>query len=72
MAKQKTNEQMLRALLSDITPIEAALIRERLSHIMSVTGELAHTNPEKFTFVDASVWIALNDKVQTHIGFGGL
>lgn len=73
MAKQKTNEQMLRALLSDLHPIEAALLRERIVEVMQATAEAAQKTPESFgSFIPPSYYVALNNKVQKHIGFSGL
>lgn len=73
MAKQKTNEKMLRALLSDLHPIEAAILRERIVHIVEETAKAAQESPESFgCFVSPSAYLHLNDKVQKHMGFGGL
>ena len=72
MAKQKTNEQMLRALLSDLHPIEAALLRERIVHIVEETAKAAQESPESFGWVSPSAYLHLNAKVQKHMGFSGL
>ena len=73
MAKQKTNEQMLRALLADLHPIEAALLRERIVHIVEETAKAAQESPESFGwFVSPSAYLHLNAKVQKHMGFSGL
>lgn len=69
--KRKTNEQVLRALLRDLSPIEAALLRERIMHVMQLTQEDILKNPEKYTnfFVNPQMYSDLCSKVLNHIGF---
>lgn len=69
MAKQKTNEQLLRALLKDISGIEAVILRERLLKIAEMTKQNIKDEPEAYTkgFIHVSVFESVCDKINEHL-----
>ena len=68
--KTKTNEQALRSLLKALTPVESALVRERLVTILQQTSQSVQENPEEWKnfFVHPSLYVALWEKAKLHIG----
>ena len=69
MAKQKTNEQRLRAFLKDINGIEAAILRERLLKIAEVTKQSIKAEPEAYAkgFIHVSLFESVCDKIIEHL-----
>lgn len=67
----KTNEQMFEALLSELHPMEIAILRERLVSMMEVTRKQILKDPEPFNnpFVSAKTYLHIADKVEAHLGF---
>ena len=73
-SKNKTNEQVLSALLKDlkhIHPIYSALLRERILCICEQTLIDIDNNPEnwKNPFIHPNCYRELNEIVQRNIGF---
>ena len=70
-AKAKTNETMFRDLLKDLDPVLIALLRERVVNICEQTAMAARAHEAKKMFIiDPGMYVALNDIVQKHLGFG--
>lgn len=67
----KTNDQMLKQLLEEITPMEAALLRERIVKIMEITENSINNEPEKWknNFIHPNAYKELNKKIQACLGF---
>ncbi len=70
--KIQNNDQMLKALLKALTPLETALLRERLVTICQMTKKGIEQEPEKWqnSFVHKDIYLALVNKVEDNIGFG--
>lgn len=68
---RKTNEQMFRSLFKDLSPIEMALLRERIVKIMKMTKQSIEKDSSKFDnpIISHSVYIGLDNKVNKHLGF---
>ena len=72
MANRKSaNEIALTKFIKSLNPIEEALIRERLLHIMELTiNDIAnHPKTWKNGFVNPQLYIDLNSKVKEHLDF---
>jgi hypothetical protein len=69
--KIKTNDQMIKALLKDLSPIEIAILRERIVKIFEMTEEAIKANPEAFQnpIIPSSFYGIVGDKVNKHLGF---
>jgi len=66
-----TNDKAFKSLLKDASPIEIALLRERLVLIMEMTRDDVNKNPENWNnpIVHSSQYIRLADLVDKHLGF---
>ncbi len=62
---------MLKALLKDLSPMEIAILRERIMCINDLTRKSIKNEPEKWQngIVSPFLYEALCDKVEKHIGF---
>jgi uncharacterized membrane protein len=71
MKKPLNNEQMLKALLKDLSPMEIAILRERIVCITDITRNSLLTQPKKWEngIVSPRLYEVLCDKVEKHIGF---
>jgi ferritin-like protein len=76
MAKQKTNDKAMKALLkaldNDYTgALYYALLRERILKIMEITMDSIETEPEAWQnpFIHPDVYRSLNEIVQKHLSF---
>jgi hypothetical protein len=60
-----------KSLLKDASPIELALLRERVLLIMEMTREDINMNPENWNnpIIHSSQYIRLADLVDKHLGF---
>ena len=67
----KNNEQMFKAFLKELHPIEVALLRERISKIMDITRRSIKESPEQWSnpIVHPDAYIGLADKFDKHLGF---
>jgi len=68
--KQKNNEQMLKDLIKDLSPIEIALLRERIVTVCEQTAEASKNWHREESFVMPEMYQHLNEMVQKHLGFG--
>jgi hypothetical protein len=66
-----TNDKAFKALFKEASPIEIALLRERLVLIMEMTRAEVIKNPENWNnpIVHSSAYLRLADLVDKHIGF---
>jgi hypothetical protein len=66
-----TNDKAFKSLLKEASPIEIALLRERLVVIMELTRDEVIKNPENFynPIVHSSAYLKLADLVDKHLGF---
>ena len=71
MKKPLNNEQMLKALLKDLSPMEIAILRERIVCITDITRRSMEENAKAWQngIVSPYLYEALCDKVEKHIGF---
>lgn len=71
MSKVKTNDDMLIELIKSNSPMENALLRERIVKIMEITIDDIETNPDKWNkgFIAPSLYVTLNNNVVKTIGF---
>ena len=71
MKKNQTNEQLLRKLISSNSPMENALLRERIIKIMELTVEDIKKNPDGWRkgFIAESLIVDLSNNVNKIIGF---
>ena len=71
MKKNKTNEQLLRKLISTNSPMENAILRERIIKVMEMTIEDMKENPDTWRkgFIAESLIVALSNNVNKIIGF---
>jgi hypothetical protein len=69
MTKHKTNEQLLRALLKDLGPVESAILRERLLKVAALTLQSIEQQPEAYAngFVHVSLFRSVCDKINQHL-----
>lgn len=66
-----TNDKAFKALFKEASPIQIALLRERLVLIMEVTRDEVTKNPENWNnpIIHSSAYLKLADLVAKHIGF---
>jgi len=66
----KTNEQMLAALLKDLNSIEACILRERIVKIMETTEKDILEKPKKWEqqIISPGYYMQLAEKVTKHLG----
>jgi hypothetical protein len=66
-----TNEQMIKALLKDLSTIETAILRERIVKIFEITEEAIKENPDSFRnpIIHYSIYNIIGSKVNKHLGF---
>ena len=66
-----TNDKAFKSLLKDASPIELALLRERVLLIMEMTREDINKNPENWNnpIVHSNQYIRLGELVDKHLGF---
>ena len=71
MKKNKTNEQLLRKLISTNSPMENAILRERIIKVMEMTIEDMKENPDTWRkgFIAESLIVDLSNNVNKIIGF---
>ena len=71
MKKNKTNEQLLRKLISTNSPMENAILRERIIKVMEMTIEDMKENPDIWRkgFIAESLIVDLSNNVNKIIGF---
>jgi hypothetical protein len=69
--KNPNNEQMIKSLLKDLSPIEVAILRERIVKVFEMTEQAIAENPESFSnrIVHHSLYTLIANKVTKHIGF---
>jgi hypothetical protein len=69
--KITTNDQMLKALIKGLTPLEIALLRERIVLIGQITKRSIEEEPEKWAngFVHPDLYLTLVSKIEAHLGF---
>lgn len=69
--KQITNETMLKALFKDLTTMEAALLRERITRIAAITRADIAKNPIPYRtpVTTEQDYLRLCIKIDKHIGF---
>lgn len=70
MKKTTTNEMMLRALLKDLHPIQAGLLRERLQTISAITRAAIKKKPSDFDnpIISHRVFLGLCNLIDKHLG----
>ena len=71
MKKNQTNEGLLRKLISTNSPLENALLRERIIKVMEMTIEDMKENPDTWRkgFIAESLIVDLSNNVNKIIGF---
>jgi len=71
MKKNKTNEELLRKLIRTNSPMENALLRERIIKVMEMTIEDMKENPDTWRkgFIAESLIVDLSNNVNKIIGF---
>ena len=71
MKKNQTNEQLLRKLISSNSPMENAILRERIIKVMEMTIEDMKENPDTWRkgFIAESLIVDLSNNVNKIIGF---
>ena len=71
MKKNKTNEELLRKLISTNSPMENALLRERIIKVMEMTIEDMKENPDTWRkgFIAESLIVNLSNNVKKIIDF---
>jgi hypothetical protein len=71
MKKNKTNEELLRKLIRTNSPMENALLRERIIKVMELTIEDMGKNPDEWRkgFIAESLIVDLSNNVNKIIGF---
>lgn len=69
--KSKTNDQMLIELIKSNSPMQNALLRERIVAIMGITVDSITNNPESWNkgIIHPGLYLELNDNVNEKIGF---
>jgi hypothetical protein len=69
--KSKTNDQMLIELIKSNSPMQNALLRERIIAIMGITVNSINNEPDKWVnmMIHPSLYLELNDNVNDKIGF---
>jgi hypothetical protein len=69
--KQKTNDQMLIELIKTNSPMQNALLRERIVAIMGITEQSITNEPEKWNkgIIHPGLYLELSDNVNKTIGF---
>ena len=71
MKKNPTNEQLLRKLIATNSPMENALLRERIIKVMEMTIEDMKENPDTWRkgFIAESLIVNLSNNVKKIIDF---
>ena len=69
--KSKTNDQMLIELIKSNSPMQNALVRERIVTIMNATVDSITNTPESWNkgIIHPGLYLELNDNVNEKIGF---
>ena len=69
--KSKTNDQMLIELIKSNSPMQNAILRERIVVMMNATVKSINEDPERWNnaIVHSSLYVELNDNVNKVIGF---
>ena len=69
--KSKTNDQMLIELIKSNSPMQNALLRERIVTIMNATVDSITNTPESWNkgITHPGLYLELNDNVNEKIGF---
>jgi hypothetical protein len=69
--KSKTNDQMLIELIKSNSPMQNALLRERIVTIMNATVDSITNTPESWSngIIHPGLYLELNDNVNEKIGF---
>lgn len=70
MAKIKTNEQAIRAMIKEMHTIEVAILAERILMMMDLTEQDMKDDPEAWAkgFVRPDVMQGVIDMVRKHLG----
>jgi hypothetical protein len=66
-----TNEKALKSLLKQASPVQLALLRERILTIMDITEQGIKENPDAWSnpFVHSSEYLLLKELVDKTLGF---
>ena len=69
--KNKTNDQMLIELIKSNTPMQNAILRERIVIMMNATVKSINEDPERWNkaIIHPALYVELNDNVNKVIGF---
>jgi len=72
MKRTKTNDQLLRAFLKDLTPMQLVILRERIVTISELTRkDIEGENRKQYNspFYTATDFLILCDKIDQHLDF---
>jgi len=71
LSKSRTNEQALRALLRDLAPLEAAMLRERMINMIENNRKAIAEKPGDFDnpIFHHTQYLALCDKVENYLRY---
>lgn len=66
-----TNEKAFSKLLKEASPIQLAILRERVLKVMEITDQSIQDNPDAWNngFIDVSIYKSLSELVNKHLGF---
>lgn len=66
-----TNEKAFSKLLKEVSPIQLAILRERVLKVMEITDQSIQDNPDAWNngFIDVSIYKSLSELVNKHLGF---
>ena len=66
-----TNEKAFSKLLKEVSPIQLAILRERVLKMMEITDQSIQDNPDAWEngFIDVSIYKSLSELVNKNLGF---
>lgn len=66
-----TNDKAFKNLLKNASPIQLAILRERVLKVMDITNQSIKDNPDAWNngFIDVSIYTSLSELVNKHLGF---
>ncbi len=66
-----TNEKAFSKLLKEASPIQLAILRERVLKVMDITNQSIKDNPDAWNngFIDVNVYKSVSQLVEKHLGF---
>lgn len=66
-----TNEKAFSKLLKEASPIQLAILRERVLKVMEITDQSIQDNPDAWNngFIDVSIYKSLSELVNKNLGF---